>query len=99
MPKEKNKKVIGLMKEQLGGKIMIKFVGLRAKTCSYLTDDGSEDKKAKGTKKCVIKRELKFENYKNCFRATQLENKIKHLVKNKTDIDHIKKSKKIIKNV
>ena len=49
MPKGTNKKVIGLMKDELRGKIMIKFVGLRAKTYSYLIDDGSEDKKAKGT--------------------------------------------------
>ena len=39
---------------------MTKFVGLRAKTYNYLLDDGSEDKKAKGTKKCVIKRKIKF---------------------------------------
>ena len=85
--KEKNKKVIRLMKGKLGGKIMIKFVGLRAKTYSYLIDDGSGDKKAKGTNKCVIKRKLKFENYKNCLEATQFENKINRLVKNKIDID------------
>ena len=53
------------MKDELSRKIMSKFVGLRAKTYSYLIDDGSEDKKAKGTKKCVVKRKLKFENYKN----------------------------------
>ena len=41
---------------------------------------------------CVIKREFKFENYKNCLEATQLENKVNHLEKNKTDIDSIKKS-------
>ena len=46
MPKRKNKKVIWLMKNELGRKIMIKFVGLRAKTYSYLTDYGSKDKKA-----------------------------------------------------
>ena len=51
LPKGKNKKVIGLMKDELGGKFMKKFVGLRAKTYSYLIDDGSEGKKAKGTKK------------------------------------------------
>ena len=44
---------------------MKKFVALRAKTYAYLMDDGSE-KKAKGTKNCVIKRELMFENYKDC---------------------------------
>ena len=60
---------------------MTKFVGLREKTYSYLIDEGSEDKKAKGTKKHVIKRKLKFENYKNCLKATQLENKVNYLEK------------------
>ena len=90
LPKGKNKKVIGLMKGELGGKIMTKFVGLRAKTYSYLIDDGSEDKKAKGTKKCVIKRKLKLENYKSCLEAAQLDNKINYLEKNKIDIGSIK---------
>ena len=80
------------MKDELGGKILTKFVGLRAKAHSYLIDDGSEDKKAKGTKKCVIKEN--FENYKICLEASQLENKIKHLEKYKTDIDHIKENHK-----
>ena len=56
LPTGKNKKVIGLMKDELGGKIITEFVTLRPKTYSYLTDDCKEDKKAKGTKKCVIKR-------------------------------------------
>ena len=45
---------------------MTKFFGLRGKTYIYLIDDGSEDKNAKSTKKCVIKRKLKFKNYQNC---------------------------------
>ena len=90
MPKGNNEKVIGLMKDKLGRKIMIKFVGLRANTYSYLTDDGSEDKKAKDTKKCVIKRKFKFENYKSCLETTQRVNKINYLEKNKIDIDSIK---------
>ena len=65
LPMGKNKKVIGLMKDELGGKIITEFVTLRPKTYSYLTDDGKEDKKAKGTKKCVIKRIIKFNDYKN----------------------------------
>ena len=52
------------MKDKLGRKIKTKVVGLRAKTYSYLIDDSTEDKKAKGTKMCVIQRKLKFENYK-----------------------------------
>ena len=58
------------MKVELGRKIIAKFVGLKTKTYSYLLDDCSEDKKAKGAKKCVIKRKFKFENYENCLEAT-----------------------------
>ena len=66
LPTGKNKKVLGLMKDELGGRTITEFVTLRPKTYSYLTDDGKEDKKAKGTKKCVIKRMIKFNDYKNC---------------------------------
>ena len=66
LPKGKNKKMIGLMNDELGGKAMTEFVALRPKTYSYLMDDGRNDKKAKGTKKCVIKRRLKFGDYKDC---------------------------------
>ena len=44
------------MKDELGGKVMTKCFGLRPKTYSYLIDDGSEDKKSKGTKKCYKKK-------------------------------------------
>ena len=66
LPTGKNKKVIGLMKDELGGKIITEFVILRPKIYSYSTDDGKEDKKAKGTKKCVIKIMIKFNAYKKC---------------------------------
>ena len=66
LPIGKNKKVIDLMKDELGGKIITEFATLRPKTYSFLTDDGREDKKAKGTKKCVIKKMIKFNDYKKC---------------------------------
>ena len=65
LPKGKNKKVIGLMKVELGGKIIREFSALRPKACSYVMDDGNSNKKSKGTKKCVIKRRLKFNDYKD----------------------------------
>ena len=72
LPIGKNKKIIGLFKDELGGKIMIEFFGLKAKTCTYLKNDNTETKKAKGAIKCVIKRRLTFENYIDCL----LNNKI-----------------------
>ena len=45
---------------------MKEFVAFRAKIWGYLMDDDTEHKKAKGTKKCVIKRKHMFENYTDC---------------------------------
>ena len=61
-PIGKNKKVIGLFKDTLGGKIMTEFCALRAKAYSYRLDDDTEEKRAKDTKKCKVKRELTFKN-------------------------------------
>ena len=61
-----NKKVIDLMKDELGGGIITEFVALRPKAYSYITNDFIEMKKAKGTKKCVVKKMLRFEAYKKC---------------------------------
>ena len=69
---------------------MKEFVGLRAKAYSYLIDGGSEDKKAEGTKKCVMKRELKFQDYKNCLNAAKIDGKIKYLEKKKYNVDKLK---------
>ena len=62
LPIGKNKKVIGLFKDELGGKIMKEFCAFRAKTYSCLMDDDSEVKNSKGTKKFVIKHGSIFEN-------------------------------------
>ena len=83
----KNKKVIGLMKDELGGMIMTEFVAFRPKLYSYRKLDGAEDKKCKGIKKCVIKKTLTFEDYKNClfnsdttYRSQLMFRSIKHEV-------------------
>ena len=54
-----------LFKDELGGKIMIELAGLGAKAYAYLMGDNSGHKKAKGTKKWIIKRDLLFKNYKD----------------------------------
>ena len=54
-----------MFKDELGGKVMKEFCALRAKIYTYLLEDDSEMKKAKGVKRCVVKRRLMFENYKD----------------------------------
>ena len=65
LPIGKNKKVIGLMKDELGGEIMKEFISLRPKMYSYRVGN-SEPKKCKGIKKCVVKRTISFDDYKRC---------------------------------
>ena len=60
-----NKKVIGLMKDE--------FVALRPKLYSYKKLDGREDKQCKGIKKCIVKKTLMFEDYKNCLFNSSVE--------------------------
>ena len=85
LPTGKNKRVIGSIKDELGGKIMTEFVALGPKTYSYLMHDGNTDKKAKWTKKCVTKRRLKFNDYKNCL----LNDKIILKLPQKFKVKHI----------
>ena len=66
LPVGKNKKVLGMMKDDLGGEIMTEFVALRAKMYAYKTLSGEEGKRCKGTKKCVVEKSLTFEDYKQC---------------------------------
>ena len=80
-----NKKVIGLMKDELGGAIMTEFIALRPKLYSYRVLDGTENKKCKGIKKCVIKKTLMFKDYKTClfnsdttYRSQLMFRSIKH---------------------
>ena len=67
----KNKKVPGMMKDEAGGKIIEEFVGLRAKLYSYKMFEGKEEKKCKGIKKVVIKKQISFDDYKECLLSKQ----------------------------
>ena len=87
LPVGLNKKVIGLMKDDLGGGIIKEFVTLRPKMYSYKVGN-SESKKCKGIKKCVVKKTVSFDDYKNClfsgdrsYRSQLLFRSFKHEVK------------------
>ena len=66
LPVGLNEKVIGRMKDELGCAIMTEFVALRPKLYSFRNGDSGESKKCKGIKKCIVKKTLTFEDYKNC---------------------------------
>ena len=76
IPTGVNKMVIGMFKDEVGGKIITEFVGLRAKNYAYLCD-GKEYKKCKGIKMNVTKKNISFKDYKDClFKNTQLRRKM-----------------------
>ena len=79
----KDKKVIGKFKDELGGKIMTEFCALRAKAYAFKLDDDNEVKKAKGTKKCIMKREITFKNYADALFNDEV------LINNKNDLEVI----------
>ena len=66
IPSGFNKKVLGMFKDEAGGKVIDEFVGLRAKLYSYKMFEGEENKKCKGVKKSVVKKSIAHEDYKNC---------------------------------
>ena len=91
----KNKKVLGKFKDELGGKIMTKLCAPRGKTYSFLIDDFTDDdyeknrivnKKAKGTKKCVVKRKILFNNYLDSL----FQNKVLYRSQQRFKSDHLK---------
>ena len=71
-----NKKVLGLMKDEFGGKIALEFVGLRSKMYCLLIDSNNEIKKAKGVKKNVIKKEIKIQDYRNALKNINCNKKM-----------------------
>ena len=96
LPKGMNKKVIGLMKDELGGKIETEFVALRPKTYSYLTDDDKNVTKVKGRKICVTKSILKFNDYKNFLFKNETILKSQQRFKSEANCQYTEKINKIV---
>lgn len=63
-----NKKVLGLMKDEVNGKIITHFVGLRSKMYSFKVQGDKEVKRAKGTKYNVVRNKLTFNDYFRCLK-------------------------------
>ena len=69
LPKGKNKKVVRLMKDKSSKKSQKIIFWIESKNMYYLKGKNDEDKKAKSTKECVIKRKIQFKSYKKMFRS------------------------------
>ena len=78
-----NKKVIGKFKDEVAGKQITHFVGLRPKLYSFKVEDNSETGKAKGVKKNVIKNTLSFEDYKKCLFSEEEVMKCMNIIRSK----------------
>ena len=61
---DQNKKIIGKLKDELGGKVMTEFIGIRPKMYSYVGEESG--KRAKGVKKSVLCKTITHEDYKKC---------------------------------
>ena len=95
LPTGKNRKGIGLMKNELGGKIMTEFAALKPKPYSYSMDDDSEAKKAKGKKECVIKKMCKVLDYKYCLMNNRVILKSQQIFKSEAHNVHTEEVNKI----
>ena len=99
LPIGKNKEAVDLGKGELGWEIMKEIVGLRSKTCSYLRENNDELNIVKGTKTYVVKIKLKFQNYKECLKSSEIINTVNYLEMKGINAGSLKEDKKeFIKN-
>jgi hypothetical protein len=68
-----NKKKIGMMKDEAGGRIIVEFVGLRAKLYSFKIEGGMVTKRCKGVKRSVVEKDITHENFKECLESGKKE--------------------------
>ena len=90
-----NKKVIGKFKDEVGGRQITHFVGLRPKLYSFKVEDGGLTKKCKGVKKNVVKREISFEDYVQCFFSGEKKMKSMKIIKSENHDIYSKEVNKI----
>ena len=90
-----NKKVLGMMKDELGGKIMTEFVALRPKMYAYKKFDGKVEKRCKGTKKCVVKKRISFDDFKNCYETGRVQYRIQHRFTSQKHVVYTQKINKV----
>jgi hypothetical protein len=95
LPTGENKKVLKLMKDEMAGEIMTKFVALRPKMYAYEMLDGTVDKRCKGIKKCVVKKNISFEDYLECHQTGKKQYRSQLAFKSRKHVVYTQKINKI----
>ena len=90
-----NKKVIGMFKDEVAGRQITRFVGLRPKLYSFKVEDGSLTKKCKGIKKNVVKKGIAFEDYVQCLFSGEKQMRTMKIIRSENHDIHSKEVNKI----
>ena len=90
-----NKKVIRMFKDEVAGRQITHFVGLRPKLYSFKVEEVGLTKKFKGVKKNVVKRELSFEDYVQCLFSGEKKMKSMNSIRSESHDIYSKKVNKI----
>ena len=90
-----NKKVIGMFKDEVAGRQITHFVGLRPKLHSFKVEDGSLTKKCKGIKKNVVKKGIAFEDYVQCLFSGEKQMRTMKIIRSENHDIHSKEVNKI----
>ena len=83
------------MKDELVGEIMTEFIGLRPKMYAYRKIGGEVKKPCKGTKKCVVKKRISFEDYKNCYETGRVQHRVQHRFASRKHVIYTQKINKV----
>ena len=90
-----NKKVIGMFKDEVEGKQITRFIGLRPKLYTFRVEDGKDKKKCKGVKKSVVEKEIKFDHYYNCLFTEEKEMRTMRVIQSENHDIYSKEVNKI----
>ena len=95
IPTGVNKKVIGMFKDEVAGKQITHFVGLRPKLYSFKLEDDDVTKKCKGVKKNVVKKEIDFEDYVRCLLTDERQNRSMKIIRSENHDIYSKEVNKV----
>ena len=90
-----NKKVLGMFKDEVAGKNIKEFVGLRSKLYSYKMEEGKENKRCKGIKKAVVKNSITHEDYKTCLETGQEQLRRQNIIRSYEQVLYTEEINKI----